>query len=163
MQSLSEGFSDDFTKCWVLQKAKHALSCTPLDQGHEQNHEVVKGSGGVVGITENLNALDISSENVLLVATASTIHVNPRKFNEASAGPAETISTLGNPFLGDCPELLALDTRNCASEGTVMRKIKDLGWCVSIQLLSLWREVSVHQTKMFYYFLKGLTKKMYKR
>ena len=42
MQSLPEGNSDDFTKCWVLQKTKHAFSCIPLDQGHEENHEVVK-------------------------------------------------------------------------------------------------------------------------
>lgn len=56
MQSLPDSISDEFRKCWVLQKTQHAFSCMPLDQGHEQNNEMVKGSGGVVGITENPTA-----------------------------------------------------------------------------------------------------------
>ncbi len=32
------------------------LSAIHIDQAHEQNNEVVKGSGGVVGLTKNLSA-----------------------------------------------------------------------------------------------------------
>ena len=41
----------------------------------------------------------------------------------------ETIMSMGNPFEDDCPELLALDSRNCASEDvvTTVQKIKNIG------------------------------------
>ena len=37
--------------------------------------------------------------------------------------------SMGNPFEDDCPELLALDSRNCASEDivTTVQKIKNIG------------------------------------
>ena len=153
-QSLPEGISDDFTKCWVLQKTKHAFSCMPLDQGHEQNNEVVKGSGGVVGITENPTAfrrwmmagpeqarllkefersLDISTDNEefnWLPQHEQCISIQ-ESFKKHVQNLTETISNLGNPFLDDCPELLVLDTRNCASEdiAEAVRNIKDLGAC----------------------------------
>ena len=61
----------------------------------------------------------------------------------------ETISNFGNPFLDDCPELLALVTRNCASESIVetVRNNKDLGACQYkeyVKRVIVTREVSVH-------------------
>lgn len=50
MKSLSDDIKRDFEKCWVL---KNKFSCIPIDQAHEQNNELVKGSGGAVGLTEN--------------------------------------------------------------------------------------------------------------
>lgn len=38
---------------WVIHKTMNRI---PIDQAHEQNSEVVKGSGGAVGLTENPSA-----------------------------------------------------------------------------------------------------------
>ena len=38
------------------QKTAKAFSSIPLDQAHEQSNELIKGEGGVIGITENPNA-----------------------------------------------------------------------------------------------------------
>ncbi len=39
------------------------------------------------------------------------------------------MSSMGNPFEDDCPELLAMDSRNCATEAVIatVRGIKTLG------------------------------------
>jgi len=42
---------------WVIRKTTNRFSAIPIDQAHEQNNEVVKGSGGAVGLTENPSAL----------------------------------------------------------------------------------------------------------
>ena len=49
----------EFTSCgkFTVQKTANAFSSIPLDQAHEQNNEFIKGEGGVIGITENPNAL----------------------------------------------------------------------------------------------------------
>ena len=41
---------------WVVKKTTNRFSSMPIDQAHEQNNELVKGSGGVVGLTENPSA-----------------------------------------------------------------------------------------------------------
>ena len=38
-------------------RTANAFPSIPLDQAHEQNNEFIKGEGGVIGITENPNAL----------------------------------------------------------------------------------------------------------
>ena len=40
---------------FTVQKTAKAFSSIPLDQAHEQNNELIKGEGGVIGITENPN------------------------------------------------------------------------------------------------------------
>ena len=42
---------------WVISKTQNRFSAMPIDQAHEQNNAVVKGSGGAVGLTENPSAL----------------------------------------------------------------------------------------------------------
>ena len=42
---------------WVDTKTTNQFSAMPIDQAHEQNNELVKGSGGAVGLTENPSAL----------------------------------------------------------------------------------------------------------
>ena len=41
---------------WVVQKTHNHFSAMPIDQAHEQNNAIVKGSGGAVGLTENPSA-----------------------------------------------------------------------------------------------------------
>ena len=40
-----------------MQKTTNTFSAIPLDQAHEQNNELIKGDGGIIGITENPGAL----------------------------------------------------------------------------------------------------------
>ncbi len=47
---------EEFENCWVIQKTKNRFSCMPIDQAHEQNNKLVKGSGGAVGLTKNPSA-----------------------------------------------------------------------------------------------------------
>ena len=42
---------------WVIRKTRNRFSAMPIDQAHEQNNRLVKGSGGAVGLTENSSAL----------------------------------------------------------------------------------------------------------
>ena len=42
---------------FTVQKMRKTFSCIPLDQAHEQNNELIKGDGGVIGITETPGAL----------------------------------------------------------------------------------------------------------
>ena len=37
----------------MLKKTHSKFSYIPIDQGHEQNNDLVKSSGGAVGLTEN--------------------------------------------------------------------------------------------------------------
>ena len=57
MLSISGSILEDFKRCWVLQKTQNIFSSMPLDQAHEQNNELLKGSGRVIGMTENLASL----------------------------------------------------------------------------------------------------------
>lgn len=56
MKSLPSAVSEDLQKYWVVAKTKKSFSCIPIDQSHEQNNAIVKGSGGAVGLTENPTA-----------------------------------------------------------------------------------------------------------
>ena len=56
MKSLPNALKDELAKCWVLRKTHSKFSFIPIDQGHEQNNEMMKGSGVAVGITENPTA-----------------------------------------------------------------------------------------------------------
>ena len=44
---------------WVVPKTTNRFSSIPIDQAHEQNNDLVKGSGGAVGLTENPSALKV--------------------------------------------------------------------------------------------------------
>jgi len=37
-------------------KTQNKFSCLPIDQAHQQNNQIVEGSGGAVGLTENPSA-----------------------------------------------------------------------------------------------------------
>ena len=55
MKSLPESIRREFQehRHWVLSKTENKFSSIPLDQVHEQENKMVKGSGGAVGLTEN--------------------------------------------------------------------------------------------------------------
>ena len=55
MKSLPATVRDEFEKDghWLLSKTMNTFSAIPFDQAHEQENNIVKGSGGAVGLTEN--------------------------------------------------------------------------------------------------------------
>lgn len=53
MKSLPQGVKEDLQKHWVVAKTRKAFSSMPIDQTHEQNNSIPKGSGGAVSLTEN--------------------------------------------------------------------------------------------------------------
>jgi hypothetical protein len=58
MKSLPESIKHEFQEQghWVLSRTSSKFSFIPLDQVHEQENKLVKGSGGAVGLTENPTA-----------------------------------------------------------------------------------------------------------
>ena len=58
MESLDASIRHEFEECghWVVQKTTNRFSSIQIDQAHEQNNALVKGSGGAVGLTENPSA-----------------------------------------------------------------------------------------------------------
>ena len=53
MKSLPEDVKEELPKNWVVQKTEKKFSAMPIDQAHEQNNAIVKGTGGAVGLTES--------------------------------------------------------------------------------------------------------------
>ena len=53
MKSLPDHVRSDLMKFWVISKTHNKFSSMPIDQVHEQNNKLVKGSGGAIGLTEN--------------------------------------------------------------------------------------------------------------
>ena len=58
MENLPTSIHDEFHEYghWVVHKTKNRFSAMPIDQAHEQNNAIVKGSGGAVGLTQNPSA-----------------------------------------------------------------------------------------------------------
>ena len=58
MKSLPDTVKDEFKKHshWVLSKTCNKFSAIPFDQAPEQENKIVKGCGGVIGLTENPTA-----------------------------------------------------------------------------------------------------------
>ena len=103
----------------------------PIDQAHEQNNDLVKGSGGAVGLTENPSAFkkwmiagpeqarllkEFEQEYISEEDKKQQHHEEGLSTQKIFKGQAltlvTTISGMSNPFLDDTPELLTTDTRN---------------------------------------------------
>ena len=144
MKSLPETINNEFEKSghWVLSKTTNKFSTIPFDQAHEQENKIVKGSGGAVGLTENPTAFRrwmLSGPEIARLLKQfeeeyfpdddtempknlehheqglSTQKTIQRQVNSLS----ETIRQMGNPFLDDFPDLVTLDSRNCADESVI--------------------------------------------
>lgn len=112
----------------------------PIDQAHEQNNELVKGSGGTVGLTDNPSAfrkwMIAGPEQARLLKEfekkfMSNVHheegfCTQKTFHEQAKNLVQAISEMGNPFLDATPEL---DTRNITDESvvTTVRSVEALG------------------------------------
>ena len=136
MKSLSPEFREQFVHYWALPKTSRKFSCMPLDQAHEQNNDLIKNYGGAVALTDNFvfkRWLVAGPEQVRILAEFDNSILDSKDNEHHANGPASenmfktevqnlctTVSTMGNPFLTKCPELLQLDTHNCALENVAI-------------------------------------------
>ena len=140
MESLPTSIYQEFKEHghWVVKKPANRFSSMPIDQAHEQNNELVKGSGGAVGLTENPSAfrkwmiagpeqarLLKEFEREFITEGINEYHhheegfCTQKTFREQTLSLVETINEMSNPFLHDTPELLMLDTQNVLNESVV--------------------------------------------
>lgn len=172
MKCLPGVVQDDLKKCWVISKSSNKFSSIPIDQAHEQNNASVKGSGGAVGLTESPVAfrrwMVAGPETArLLEEFESQLKGDPgveeknehheqglstqKAFQSHVKNLVNTISEMGNPFQDDCPELLALDTRNCADASVVatVHTVQEIGlrqYEKYVKEVIKERTVSIHDT-----------------
>ena len=132
----------------VVKKTTNRFSSMPIHQAHEQNNELVKGSGCAVGLTENPSAfrkwmiagpeqarLLKEFERELSMEENNEYHhheegfCTQKTFREQTLSLVETINEMRNPFLDDTPELLMLDTQNVVNESVVstVRTVEAIG------------------------------------
>ena len=105
---------------FVVHNSLRRFSGIPIDQAHEQNNKLVKGDGGIIGITHNESALNrwiVSGPEVSRLLNEVHFSVEDfknskdmTKHHEESANTQisfrdnvvslkDTISHIGNPFL----------------------------------------------------------------
>jgi hypothetical protein len=172
MKSLPDEIKDYLPKFWVIQKTEKKFSSIPIDQAHEQNNAVVKGSGGAVGLTENpvaftrwmvagpeMSRLLKEFETGFLMDEDHDNEVNylhheqglatQKRFQKQVQNLTETITEMGNPFRDDFKELVALDTHNCADESVIMtvNRIEEVGtsqYQTYVKDVIMERTVSIH-------------------
>ena len=108
----------------MLRKTHSKFSCIPIDQGYEQNNELVKGSGGAVGLTENPTAfrrwMVAGPEQARLLTEFESQFMEEENswckqheqglsaqnlFQKHANSKYQTMTTMGNPFKDNCLEL----------------------------------------------------------
>lgn len=132
---------------FVIHKTARVSSGMAIDQGHEQNNAMVKGSGGAVGLTENPSAfrrwmvagpelarITIDFETAFTAQDDDTGHHEQTPavqtaFAKQVMSLVSTIEDMGNPFLEESADLLVLDTKDIVSESVVktVRNIEQIG------------------------------------
>ena len=129
MDSLPPSILDEFQACghWVQKTHNHFLA-KPIDQAHEHNNALVKGSGGAVGLTKNPSSFRkwiLAGPEQAQLLTEFEVQYSPevrekyshheeglsaqRTFKQQVLALVETIEDMGNPFLDVTTELLSLD------------------------------------------------------
>ena len=133
-----------------MQQTANAFSSISLDQAHEQNNELIKGEGGVIGITENPNALlrwmVAGPELARMVAEFERVeegHIpnqtrNPHheqsrasqvRFTSHVQSLVSTIDELGKPFEEESMDLISLVSKDVADPAmkATLDKIESVG------------------------------------
>ena len=149
MQSISPNTYEEFVKGhFVTQKSSHKFSKLAHDQVHEQLNAMVKGDGGVIGITENESSfrrwmvagpeiaqllIDYRQKREKGEKTNDRHHeqtpATQRKFVSDVTNVISIIKGYGNPFLEDSGDLLTLHTKVVMPEEVVidMKTAKEKG------------------------------------
>lgn len=140
LEKVAPDLAEAFHSGWfTVQITKHAFSRIGLDHAHEQVNAWLKGSGGIVGITENEDALrkwllaapELSSmvksfEEILLPKKNDSIehHSENRATQTAFKSDKENFKRVmvefGNPFLEESTsELYNIESKKVASAAVV--------------------------------------------
>ena len=133
---------------FVTQKSSHKFSALAHDQMHEQQNAIMKGDGGIIGITENEGALHrwvVAGPEIARILNEFKDQFQRRKQIDArhheqlpsiqksfASDLNNTISTftkLGNPFSEDSKDLYVLDTKVIMSDEVVVtvRSVENIG------------------------------------
>ena len=118
MKALPVHVKDQLWSCWVISKSQKKYSSMPIDQAHEQNNELVKGSGGAVGLMENPSAFQrwmvAGPEQARILTEFENQSLNQKEhgdqqheqrystlqlFMKQVNSLSEVISSIGNPFM----------------------------------------------------------------
>ena len=118
-----------------MQKTTNTFSAIPLDQAHEKNNELIKGDGGIIGITENPGALlrwmvarpelarmvkefETAIEEDNTHQTCTPHHEQPRacqaRFITHVQSLVSAIEELGNSFEEESKDLISLVSKDTA-------------------------------------------------
>ena len=150
MKSLNTEAKSVLSKSWVVQKTNHRFSTIPLDYAHEQENGKFKGKGGIIGLTQEPQALKkwiISApekarvlpefENVFKHDTDLELDYRhddenmsmQSAFQKEISSLIEKIREYGNPFFEISDELIVLDSCICVAKNCVnmMRDIETIG------------------------------------
>lgn len=127
---------------FVLHKTSHAFSGIALDHAHEQNNGHLKAEGGIIGLTQNEEAMRkwmLAGPEVARVLamfktsmighcsddTMGTDHHEQGKsaqklFKSEVRNLVQAIEQLGNPFLDRSKDLITLDTKTVADKSVAI-------------------------------------------
>ena len=134
---------------FVVRKTQHVFSAIALDHAHEQSNDDLKDDGGVVGLTENPEALSkqvaAAPEIIRMLhefesdVKTNKVSENTRhhdqipsvqiKFQKHVQLLQDTIKEWGNPFMEESEDLVAIDTKDVADPQaiTILKSLKDAG------------------------------------
>ncbi len=155
-----------------MPKTSNRFSAIPLDQTHEQENAKVKGVGGVIGLTQNTATLNrwmicgpeistlfdefeggFSNEEEQDIQLHHEEGLASQKtFKKQVQDLVDAITEFGNPFLDDdCPELLILNSRNCADNSVIgtVRSIQSIATAKYQQFCQdviFDRKISIHES-----------------
>ena len=120
---------------FVVQPSNKPFSAISMDQAHEMNNKVIKGHGGIIGLTENKGTL----EHWLVCAPEINLHLLQfekcyryssienedssqfhheqttafqKKFIKDAKALSGTINELGSPFKETSQDLISLGTKD---------------------------------------------------
>ena len=141
MKSLPESIQKEFVDRgnWVISKSQRKFSAIPIDQAHEQENKLVKGSGGVIGITNSPSSLRrwmLSGPQISrMVEEFQDQYLDDDQeleqrhheqdlptqttFQRQVVSLTETMRRMGNPFEDDYQELVSLNSRICIDGSAV--------------------------------------------
>ena len=133
---------------WVIQKTKNCFSAMPIDQAHEQNNALVKGSDGAIGLMQNPVAfrkwllarpeqgwlIEEFEKQFLESKDDDNFHHDEGNSTQTSfksqvLSLVEAFEDMGNPFLDESEDLSTLDMGIIMDESVVntIRTIEALG------------------------------------
>jgi len=149
---------------FVTQKTSHKFSMMAHDQIHEQLNALVKGDGGIVGITENESALRrwmIAGPEMARIVSEVSVK-DPAKNNHHEQSPStqnrfarnvksvvDIFNEWGNPFTETSSDLFSIDTNVMMACEVVqnVREAEDLG---KAQYKAFVDERMINLTKSIY-------------